>query len=173
MKIPIGAAGHASPAAVRLLLFDFAATVHELLRGSPGRGLHFFRAFFDAKSPTKLAMQCYRVLTYDVETAALRRSVGSERAHDHVTAWFDGMEHCSHIGVALRRAGEEMEHCAVMPHSKGVWREGYLRDVALHPVDVAGGVPQSVLRCVDGCLGSRGHARYSSLVKRTARSSHR
>src|SRR5258707_11775267 len=88
-----------------LPLFDSAAAVHELLRASPWRAVQLLGTFFDLKSSTKLLVQRCSVISYDVKTAALRRSFGPEGTHDHVAAWFDGVEHGSHVGLALLLIG--------------------------------------------------------------------
>ena len=64
------------------------------------------------------------------------------------------MEHCPDIRLALRQIGQEMEDGAIMPHIEGVRREGHLRDVAQHPVDMFGRAPQPLLRRFDGRLGN-------------------
>jgi hypothetical protein len=67
-------------------LFDSAAAVHELLRGSPRRAVQFLRAFLDPKSSTKLPLERFNVISNDVQAAALGWSFRSEGAHDHMAA---------------------------------------------------------------------------------------
>ena len=67
-----------------------AAAVHELLGRSPRRLMQFLRAFFDAKSSTKLFVQRLSVISHHIQAAALGGALRSKGTHDDMAAQF----HC-------------------------------------------------------------------------------
>jgi hypothetical protein len=95
---------------------DFAATVDELLNGSPWRVMHFVGALFDPKPPAEFTVKRIGVVTHYIESATFRWTFRSERAHNHVAAGAHGIEHRPNILSSLLRIDQEVKNRAIMPH---------------------------------------------------------
>ena len=78
-------------------------------------------------------MQRVRVVADNVEAAALRGPLRAERCDDHVPAGLHGTLDLTDIGGALRCAGQEMEHGAIMPNVIALRGQNHVGDVGGEP----------------------------------------
>ena len=82
-------------------LFDAAETIEKLLGRAERRVVQFLEAIQQAKAHAELGVQGIRVITNDLETAALRGSRWPERADEHVPARLDRAGNLANVGDTL------------------------------------------------------------------------
>lgn len=88
------------------------------------------------KAGSEFVVKRPRFVTYDVETAARGRALGTKRCNDDVTSGLDGMRDLPDIRCTVLRIGEEMEHRPVVPYVILSARACKRRHVAAKPTEL-------------------------------------
>jgi hypothetical protein len=111
--------------------------------------VQLLEAIQQTKAHAELRMQCLRVVTNDLKSAAFRGALGSERAHENVPTCFHGTPHLANVSDTLLHRRKEVKYCAVVPHIVGSGRQIGFCNVARNPLDAFCGPAQAPLGYVN------------------------
>ena len=100
------------------------------------------RAFDQPEASAELTVKGFGVVAHHVQPAASGRTLWSERAHDHITARPDTVQHTMNIAGAVLRSRQKMKYSSIVPNIKAMSRQKNAGDVAANPVHVCRGVSQ-------------------------------
>ena len=93
--------------------------------------------------PAKLAEQCFGVVAFDGETAALRRSIGCKRPDDHVAAWTDCDMQLRSVARPVARLRQEMKYGSIVPNRDLTVAKSMLQDVRLERSNTISSITQA------------------------------
>src|SRR5512143_1762169 len=102
-------------------------------------------------------MQRLRVVSNDLQPAALGRPFGTERAYKHVAPWLHRAGHLLNVRYPFLNRGKKMEHSAVVPYIVETGPQFGLRNIAGDPLDKLRGLAQSPSGYIDRCLRNIEH----------------
>jgi hypothetical protein len=98
--------------------------------------------FDDRETGAELSTERRRVVTSDLQAAALFGTIRPEGRHDDGTAWFDRMAQTLDVLCAVGRLHQEMKDGPVVPHINRV-NVPVGRDVSFYPPYACMRVPES------------------------------
>ena len=133
-------------------LFDSAVAIEKLLDCAKRCLMQFLRTPQQAEVHSKFSVQRFGIVADNLKTTALRGTLWSESADDHVASALYRAGDLADIGNTVSRRGKEMEDSAVMPNIVSRGLQFNFSDIGDEPVDALRGLPQSFPVRVDGGL---------------------
>lgn len=106
-----------------------------------------------AESSTELGVKTLRVVSHDLQAAALGRPIRPEARHDDVAPGAHDPLHLRHIAGTIPRVSEEVKHGAVMPYGTGSSGQRSIENVRNDPLCLSRAAAQALLRTGESCRG--------------------
>lgn len=98
--------------------------------------MQFLEAFHQPKAHPELTVQRMRVVSHNIKSAALFGTFRSKSAYDHMSTRFHRVGGCLNIASPLLGLGEEVKHCAIVPHIVALGKQADLSDISDEPLNL-------------------------------------